>query len=160
MSIGIKSDSGGNGGTIQSTGVDILSVSNSGSIGEVGFLGSVSEAVQGSFAGTISGALSIPVSSGTVVLGDTSASITSWDFTGVPTGNSRSTTVAVVIAGHTAYTYPDACTVNGVSVSGGVRWSGGVAPSPTNNTDIITFSIIKDSTGVVRVFGFSVTNVS
>ncbi len=107
-----------------------------------------------------SGTLTVDTSLGTVVLGDLNASVTTWAFTNVPTANSKATTVTLIIDGDTAQTYGDACSVNGSAVSGGVKWSGGSAPTATNNFDVITFTIVKDSAGTINVFGSGNTNFS
>jgi hypothetical protein len=106
------------------------------------------------------GTLTVDTSLGTVVLGDLNASVTTWAFTNVPTANSKAITVTLIIDGDTAQTYGDACNVNGSAVSGGVKWSGGSAPTATNNFDIITFTIVKDSAGTINVFGSGNTNFS
>lgn len=108
----------------------------------------------------VSGTLFVDVSAGTIVLGDISASVTTWAFTNVPTVNGMGTTVTLIIDGDTAQTYGDACLVNGVSISGGVKWSGGNAPTATNNFDLLTFAIIRDNNGNVNVFGSATTNFS
>ena len=51
-------------------------------------------------------------------------------------------------------------TVNGTNIPGGVRWGGGIAPLPTNNEDILSFTIATDSTGTIRVYGSSALNFS
>lgn len=107
-----------------------------------------------------SGTLTIDTSLGNAVLGALSASVTTWAFTNVPTDNSKITTVTAVVAGNASYTYGDACSVNGSSVTGGIMWSGGSAPTATAGTDIITFVIVKDSAGTVKVFGSGTTNFS
>lgn len=106
------------------------------------------------------GTLTVDTSVGTVVLGDLSASVTTWAFTNVPTTNSKATTITLIIDGDTAQTYGDACSVNGSAVSNGVKWSGGSAPTATNNFDIITFTIVKDSAGTINVFGSGNTDFS
>jgi hypothetical protein len=107
-----------------------------------------------------SGTLTIDTSLGNIVLGDLSASVTTWAFTNVFTINNRATTVTLIIDGDTAQTYGDACTVNGSAVSGGVKWSGGTAPTATNNFDILTFVIVRDGAGTINVFGSGNTNFS
>jgi len=105
-------------------------------------LNQITETVVNAFNTTLapsSGTLTVDTSAGTVVLGDLNASVTTWAFTNVPTANSKATTVTLIIDGDTAQTYGDACNVNGSAVSGGVKWSGGSAPTATNNFDIITF---------------------
>ena len=106
------------------------------------------------------GTLTVDTSAGTVVLGDLNASVTTWAFTNVPTANSKATTVTAIIDGDTAQTYGDACSVNGSAVSGGVKWAGGTAPTSSNNFDVITFTIVKDSAGTIGVFGSGNTNFS
>ena len=49
---------------------------------------------------------------------------------------------------------------NGNNISTGVRWSGGSPPIATSNTDILTFLIVKDSSGVTRVYGQGNTDFS
>jgi hypothetical protein len=107
-----------------------------------------------------SGTLTVDTSAATVVLGDLNASVTTWAFTNVPTDNSKATTVTLIIDGDTAQTYGDACSVNGSAVSGGVKWSGGTAPTATNNFDVITFTIVRDGAGTINVFGSGNTNFS
>ena len=97
---------------------------------------------------------------GTVFLGDLDASVTTWAFTNVPTANGKATTITVIIDGDTAQTYGDACSVNGSSISGGIKWNGGSTPTATNNYDLITFSIVRDNSGTVIVFGSSDMNYS
>lgn len=107
-----------------------------------------------------SGTLTVDTSNGNAVLGALSASVTTWAFTNVPTDNSKVTKVTAVIAGNTSYTYGDACSVNGTAITGGVQWSGGSAPASTSGTDIVTFIIVRDSAGTIKVFGDAVTNFS
>jgi hypothetical protein len=107
-----------------------------------------------------SGTLTINTLLGTCVLGTLNSSVTLWDFTNVPTDSGKSTMVSVVLSGNTAYTYGDACTVNGASVSGGIKWCAGIVPTATSGTDIISFLIIRDQSGTVQVFGSATTNFS
>lgn len=107
-----------------------------------------------------SGTLTVDTSTGTVILGDLDASVTTWAFTNVPTANSKATTVTLIIDGDTAQTYGDTCSVNGSAITGGVKWSGGSAPTATNNFDIITFTIIRDGAGTINVFGSGNTDFS
>jgi hypothetical protein len=104
------------------------------------------------------GTLTVDTSLGTVILGDLSASVTTWAFTNAPTINGKATTVTLIIDGDTAQTYGDTCTVNGTSVSGGVKWSGGNTPTSTNNFDVITFTIVRDGAGTINVFGSYTTD--
>ncbi len=126
-------------------------------------LNQITETVVNGFTTSLSpsaGTLTIDTSLGTVFLGDLDASVTTWAFTNVPTSNSKATTITVIIDGDTAQTYGDACSVNGSSVSGGIKWNGGSTPTATNNYDIITFSIVRDNYGTVIVFGSSDMNYS
>ena len=107
-----------------------------------------------------SGTLTVDTSTGNAVLGALSAAVTTWAFTNAPTDNSKVTTVTAVLAGNASYTYGDACSVNGSAVTNGIMWSGGSAPTATAGTDIITFVIVKDSAGTVKVFGSATTNFS
>ena len=107
-----------------------------------------------------SGTLTVDTSVGNAVLGALSASVTTWAFTNVPTDNSKVTSVTAVLLGNTSFTYGDACSVNGSAVTNGIMWSGGSAPTPTTNTDIITFIIVRDSAGTIKVFGSATTNFS
>ena len=109
---------------------------------------------------SIGGTLTIDVSKGTVFLGDLDFSVTTWAFANVPTTNSRSVTVTVIIDGDTAQTYGDGCTVNGTGLSSGVKWVGGSAPTATNNYDLIRFHIVRDAIGTINVFGIANTNIS
>lgn len=123
----------------------------------------ITETVTNNFNTTLSpstGTLTIDTSLGSVVLGDLDASVTTWAFTNVPTTNGKATTITVIIDGDTAQTYGDACNVNGSAVSGGVKWSGGSAPTSTNNFDILSFTIVRDGSGTINVFGSSNTNFS
>ena len=74
--------------------------------------------------------------------------------------NGQSITVTIIIDANTAASYGDACTVDGVSVTSGVQWAGGSPPLATSNTDILSFIIIKDNAGVVRVYGQGNTDFS
>jgi len=121
------------------------------------------DVVTNSFGTTItvsSGTASFDASQDTVYLGTLSASVTTWAFTSVPATNGKIVTITMIIAGAVARTYGDACSINGVSVSGGIKWSGGSAPYSTASTDILTFVIVRDNSGVTNVFGFSAPQFS
>ena len=64
------------------------------------------------------------------------------NFTNVPTTNDRSITVALILdQGATAY-IPNAVQIDGAAQT--IQWSGGSAPSGTNNyTDIVNFMLIR-----------------
>jgi len=124
----------------------------------------VTETVVGSVTGTSlvvsSGTLTIDTSQGTVFCGVLSNSVTTWAFTNVPTTNGKLITVTLILQGNTSYTYGDACSVNGTSITGGVKWSGSSPPASTNNIDIISFTIMKDNSGTIYVIGSTTTNIN
>jgi hypothetical protein len=126
--------------------------------------GRVIEKVFNSFTTTLtptSNTLTINVAGSNTILGKpTTSAINTWAFTGVGLTNGQSITVTLILEGNTAATYGDACTVDGNAVSNGVRWSGGSPPLSTTNTDILTFVIVQDSAGTVRVFGQGNTDFS
>ena len=74
--------------------------------------------------------------------------------------NGQTLTITLIIDASTASTYGDDCSVDGAAISTGVRWSGGSPPIATSNTDILTFLIVKDSAGVIRVYGQGNTDFS
>jgi hypothetical protein len=125
--------------------------------------GSVTERVVGTF-GTdfpsTSGVLSVDASTGTVAVGVLTESVTKWSFTGVSTERGKVTTITLIIDSSSLLSYGENCDVNGSSVSGGVRWNGGIAPITTDNEDILSFAIARDINGVVRVYGSSSLNFS
>ncbi len=154
---------GGNLGIGTDTPISKLDVRGDVSIASTANLTQITETVVNAFNTTLSpssGTLTVDTSLGTVVLGDLDASVTTWAFTNVPTANSKATTVTLIIDGDTAQTYGDACSVNGSAITNGVKWSGGSAPTATNNFDVITFTIVKDSAGTINVFGSGNTNFS
>jgi hypothetical protein len=114
------------------------------------------------FDGIGGGTLNIDISLGTVVLGYLTSNVTLWNFTNFSTENGKSTTVDVIISGLSGptYTYGDLCSVNGSPVLNGVRWVGGSAPTPTANVDLLTFRIIRDTSGDLIVLGIGNTNFS
>ena len=149
----------------QSNSVTKVSIGKSGDITASGTVHALryTETVANAFNTSLapaSGTLTVDTSTGNAVLGALSAAVTTWAFTNAPTDNSKVTTVTAVLAGNASYTYGDACSVNGSAVSGGIMWSGGSAPTATAGTDIITFIIVKDSAGTVKVFGSATTNFS
>lgn len=140
-----------------------LHVNGNAVIEGITILKQVSETVVNNFNTTLapsSGTFTINTSTGTVILGDLNASVTTWAFTNVPTTNSKATTITLIINGDTSQTYGDACTVNGTSISGGVKWAGGSAPTATNNFDILTFTIVREGAGTINVFGSANTDFS
>ena len=108
------------------------------------------------------------VGSNTICGQPTTSAINTWAFitdNGDPTNpsvlsNGQSITVTLILTANTAATYGDACTVDGVTVSNGVQWSGGSPPISTSNTDILTFILVKDNSGVLKVFGQGNTDFS
>ena len=142
-----------------SSGTALASISSAGTVHATRYTETIANAFNTSLAPS-SGTLTVDTSTGNAVLGALSAAVTTWAFTNVPTDNSKVTTITAVIAGNASYTYGDACSVNGSAVSGGIMWSGGSAPTATANTDVITFIIVKDSAGTVKVLGSATTNFS
>ena len=142
-----------------SAGTALASISSAGTVHALRYTETVANAFNTSLAPS-SGTLTVDTSTGNAVLGALSAAVTTWAFTNVPTDNSKVTTVTAVLAGNASYTYGDACSVNGSAVTNGIMWSGGSAPTATAGTDIITFIIVKDSAGTVKVFGSATTNFS
>jgi len=106
---------------------------------------------------SINGTLTIDVSRGTILLGDLDFTVTTWSFINFPTQNNRATTITAVVDGDTAQTYGSFCTVNGIPVADGIRWSGGNAPTATNFYDLLVFNIVRDESGKVSVFGSATT---
>jgi len=114
-----------------------------------------------------SNVISVTAAAANTVCGNTSSNtaINEWSFsTADPDGNvlanNQSLTLTLIIDASTASTYGDACSVDGNSITNGVEWSGGSPPIATSNTDILTFVIIKDGSGVIRVFGQGNTDFS
>jgi len=89
----------------------------------------------------------------TVVLGKLSASVTKWNFINLPTENGVVATAKLILTGDAAKTYADACSVNGADVVGGIKWVNAAAPTATAGIDVLTFTLIKDSQGVVTILG-------
>ena len=115
-----------------------------------------------------SNTLSVTAAAANTICGETvtaNQAINTWAFsTADPDGNTlangQSLTVTLIIDASTASTYGDDCTVDGNTIATGVRWSGGSPPIATSNTDILTFLIVKDSTGNIRVYGQGNTDFS
>ena len=142
---------------------DILVSGASTLMDQVNFNSDITEKVLGNFSDTFSvsagGTFTVDVSQGSVVLGGLSTSVTSWAFTNVSGQNSKATTVTLINNAGVGYTYGDACTVNGSPIATGVKWVGGNPPPSAANDDILTFSIVRDSTGVTRVYCSSSINI-
>ena len=111
---------------------------------------------------------SIITAAANTICGETTTAntaINTWAFNtadpdGNTLGNGQSMTITLILDASTASTYGDGCTVDGSTIATGVRWSGGSPPIATSNTDILTFIIIKDNSGVTRVFGQGNTDFS
>ena len=110
--------------------------------------------------------ISVPTAGANTVCGTTPlTAINTWAFSTADADsnllqNGQSITVTLIIDANAAATYGDACTVDGNNVSNGVQWSGGSPPLATSNTDILSFIILKDNAGVVRVYGQGNTDFS
>ena len=132
--------------------------------GAISLGGVVTEKVFNSYNTSLSpsaGTLTVNIAGANTLLGTpTSNAITTWAFTGVGLTNGQSKTLTLVLDANTAATYGDACTVDGVAISTGVQWSGGSPPVATSNTDILTFVLIRDNSGVTKVFGQGNTDFS
>lgn len=86
--------------------------------------------------------------------------IDTWAFTGVNLNSGQSKTITLILTANTTATYGDICTIDGLSVTNGVQWSGGSPPISTANTDILTFVIVRDNSGILKVFGQGNTDFS
>ena len=125
------------------------------------FEGTITEEVASTFGTNIpstAGEMTLDVGSSTVIVGVLTETVSKWKFINVPTENAKATTVTLIIDSNSLLGYGESCSVNNVDVSGGVRWGGGIAPLPTNNEDILSFTIAKDSSGSLRVYGSSSLN--
>jgi hypothetical protein len=126
--------------------------------------GVITEKTFGNFATTLTPSaniLTINVAGANTILGTPATqAINEWAFTNVGLVNNQSKTVTLILTANTAATYGDACSVDGNSVTNGVEWSGGSPPIATSNTDILTFIIVRDGSGVTRVFGQGNTDFS
>ena len=88
------------------------------------------------------------------------AQIDEWAFTGVGLSNGQSKTITLILSANTAAIYGDDCSVDGTAITNGIQWSGGSPPIATSNTDILTFIIVTDNSGVTKVFGQGNTDFS
>ena len=113
-----------------------------------------------------SNTISISTAPANTIVGTTpTQAINTWSFTTADPGgntlaNGESITITLIVDANTAAIYGDDCEVDGVAITNGVKWSGGSPPTATTNTDILTFIIVKDSSGVVQVFGQGTTDFS
>ena len=132
--------------------------------GSVTIGGVITEKVFNSFTTTLtpsSNVLTVNLAGANTICGTpTTDAINEWAFTGVGLSNGQSKTVTLILTANAAATYGDACSVDGNPVSNGVQWSGGSPPIATSNTDILTFVIIRDNSGVTKVFGQGNTDFS
>jgi hypothetical protein len=133
--------------------------------GAAAFGGRIKESNDNNFGTSLapdgSGVLTINTATSNTICGTpTAAAISKWAFTNVGLNNGESLTLTLVLDSNTSALYGDACSVDGNDVTNGVKWSGGSPPTPTNNTDILTFIIIKDGSGTIQVFGQGNTDFS
>ena len=132
--------------------------------GSVTIGGVVTEKVFNSFTTSltpVSNILFINLAGSNTIVGTPAAqSIDEWEFTGVNLSNGQSKTVTLILSANTSAIYGDACTVDGASITNGIQWSGGSPPDATSNTDILTFVIVRDNSGVTKVFGQGNTDFS
>ena len=68
--------------------------------------------------------------------------------------------MTLILDANTAATYGDVCSVDGTPITNGVQWSGGSPPLATSNNDILTFIIVRDNSGITKVFGQGNTDFS
>jgi hypothetical protein len=132
-------------------------------IGKTSFKGPIYEVVSNNFSDTLSpssGILTLSTSDSPILVGILDSTVTTWAFTGVNTSNGSSITLTTIIDSNSLYTYGDSCTVNGVQITGGIRWPGGIPPVATNNEDILSFTIITDNSSETRVYGSYQLNYS
>ena len=132
--------------------------------GAAAFGGRIKESNDNNFSTVLtpsSNILTINTATSNTICGTPAAApINEWAFTNVNLGVGESLTLTVILDSNSSAIYGDACSIDGGSISNGVEWSGGSPPAPTNNTDILTFVIVKDGSGVVRVFGQGNTDFS
>ena len=108
-----------------------------------------------------SNVLTINTATSNTICGTPAAqAINTWAFTNTNLNNSETITVTLVLDANTSALYGDDCTVDGQTISNGVKWSAGSPPLPTNNYDILTFIIVKDGAGTIQVFGQGNTDFS
>ncbi|MFZ9204434.1 MAG: hypothetical protein ACO22L_00930 [Candidatus Nanopelagicaceae bacterium] len=120
------------------------------------------ENVSNNFSTTLtpsSNILTIDLSTSSTIVGiPVTTPIDKWNFTNVGLSNGKSRRVTVILSANTTATYGDACVVDGTVITNGVKWPGGSPPVSTSNTDVLTFLIVCDDSGIVRVFGYATTN--
>ena len=132
--------------------------------GAASFGGRIQESNDNSFNTTLtpsSNILTINTATSNTICGTpAAAAINTWAFTNCNLGLGSSLTLTLILDSNTSAIYGDACTVDGTSITNGVEWSGGSPPAPTNNTDILSFIIVRDASGTTRVFGQGNTDFS
>lgn len=108
-----------------------------------------------------SNVLTINTATSNTICGTPAAqAINTWAFTNTNLNSSETITITLVLDANTSALYGDDCTVDGQTISNGVKWSAGSPPLPTNNYDILTFIIVKDGAGTIQVFGQGNTDFS
>lgn len=118
------------------------------------------EKTTGDFSTGIGTFPTIDLSSSTVVLGNTVGIITAWNFTNLSSINGTTSTVTVILSASSSNTYPSDYYIDGVGslpTPSTVLWPSGVVPLPTNNYDIINFTVVRDGSGTYTIFGNSIT---
>ena len=133
--------------------------------GAAAFGGRIKESNDNNFTTSLApngtGVLTINTATSNTICGTpTSAPIDKWAFTNTNLNNGESLTITLILASNINALYGDACSVDGSDITNGVKWSGGSPPTPTNNTDILTFIIVKDGSGTIQVFGQGNTDFS
>ena len=132
--------------------------------GNINLKGRITEKVVNNFNTSIAptaNELEVSAANGNTIVGQLAASaINTWNFTNLGLTDGSSITLTLIVSGNATAIYGDACKVEGTSITGGVRWSGGSPPTNTSNTDILTFIVVRDTSGVTRVYGQGNTGFS
>lgn len=115
-----------------------------------------SENVQNDFNTTLSpssNVFEIDLTEGTTILGTLDDSVDEWSFINVPSDVGKAYTVTLILEGDSNNTYGSDVSVNSSPVAAGVLWSGGDGPTASDGNDVITFIIVRDASGDIKVFG-------
>ena len=132
--------------------------------GAAAFSGRIKESNDNNFSSSLTpvgGILTINTATSNTICGTpATTAINTWAFTNVNLNNGETFTVTLVLNSNTTALYGDDCTVDGNTITNGVKWSGGSPPLPTNNYDILSFIIVKDGSGNIEVFGQGNTDFS
>ena len=133
--------------------------------GNISLKGRVIEKVVNNFSTSIDPVafeLEVDASNGNTIVGTLGATsrIDVWNFTNLGLTNGSSITLTLIVDGNPVAIYGDDCKVEGTTVLGGIQWSGGSPPANTSNTDILTFIVVQDGSGVIRVYGQGNTDFS